>query len=494
MTKPHAKDLSHLLSLESKSRQNSPLKSAFKYYFDPKVTFLGGGLPLSDYFPFDNLTAEIPSPAAFSSGKGINTTASAEKLSLQIFKDKTKNEPNQIELSRSLQYGHSEGQPELLTFVKDHTDLVHKVPYVDWDIIASVGNTESWESTLRTFVTRGDSILVEDFSFSSALETAHAQGINTIPISMDDYGIIPSALSTLLDNWVGPKPKLLYTICTGQNPTGSSLSFERRQEIYKLASKHDFIIVEDEPYYFLQMEAYTTDKSQRTSTIVHNHEEFLKALVPSFLSIDTEGRVIRLDSFSKVLAPGLRFGWIVGQKELLERIVRLHEVSIQAPSGVTQSLVNGLLQKWGQKGYLDWLIGLRLEYTHKRDVAIDAVSKYLPSEVVNFSPPVAGMFFTVNIDPTKHPKFKTEFAEDALKVEDAVYEQGIKQGCLMIPGSWFKSEGQSNPPQHELEHASLVAAHNPHVFFRGTYAAVPLDALVVGIEKFGEAIKIEFEL
>ena len=491
MSKPEAKDLSHLLSEEAKSRKNSPLKAAFKYYKQPGMTFLGGGLPLSDCFPFNKVTADIPS-VPFS--EGISAPLSDEnKTVVEVYKraEMNKTEDKQIELARSLQYGHTEGQAEIIDFLKEHTEKIHNVPYKDWDLIASVGNTQSWDATLRSFVTRGDSILVEEYSFSSALETAHAQGVNTIPVQMDAKGILPEALEKQLDQWVGPKPKLLYTICTGQNPTGSCLSAERRRAIYKLACKHDFIIIEDEPYYFLQMEDYTTDEKSRASNKVDSHDEFVKALVPSYISMDVEGRVIRLDSFSKVLAPGLRFGWIVGQAKLLERYVRIHEVSIQCPSGFTQSICNSLLQKWGQKGYLDWLMGLRADYTHKRDVAIDAVNKYFPKEVVSFIPPVAGMFFTTTIDASKHPKFKSEFNEDPLQVENAVYEQALKQGCLMIPGSWFKADGKSNPPQPELP--ENPASKNTF-FFRGTYAAVPLDQLVIGLEKFGKAIKVEYGL
>ncbi|KAI5951963.1 ARO8 [Candida jiufengensis] len=483
-----SKDLTHLLSGEAKSRQNSPLKDAFKYYKLPGMTFLGGGLPLSDYFPFNKISADVPTPS-FTKGIGAPLTDET-KTTIEVFKKPEQNEPNQIELARSLQYGYTEGQPEIISFLKEHTDMVHKVPYEDWDLIASVGNTESWDSTLRTFCSRGDSILVEEYSFSSALETSNGQGINNVPVTMDDYGILPEALEKLLANWVGNKPKLLYTISTGQNPTGSSLSAERRKRIYEIACKYDIIIVEDEPYYFLQMETYTKDKEARKAKTVHGHEEFLKAMVPSFISMDVEGRVIRLDSFSKVLAPGLRFGWIVGQQRLLERYVRLHEVSIQCPSGLTQSMTNSLLQSWGQSGYLDWLIGLRAEYTHKRDVAIDSVEEFFPKDVCSYVPPVAGMFFTVHIDVSKHPKFK-ELGEDPIQIESLIYEQGIKQGALMIPGSWFKSEGQSTPPQKNLP---SNPAQKTSVFFRGTYAAVPLDQLVLGLKKFGKAVSIEFGL
>lgn len=490
MTKPLAKDLSHHLSVEAKSRNSSPLKSAFKYYNLPGMTFLGGGLPLSDYFPFDKITADSPT-APFPNGIGAKVTDS-DKTVIEINKRAADNVKanNDIELARSLQYGYTEGQTELLSFLKEHTDIIHNIPYLDWTVIQTVGNTQSWDACLRTFAARGDSILVEEHSFSSALETAHAQGVITVPVQMDGEGIIPESLEKLLDNWVGPKPKMLYTICTGQNPTGSCISGERRRAVYKLAQKHDIIIIEDEPYYFLQMEPYTRDLETRQKRHVHDHAEFTKALVPSYISMDVDGRVIRLDSVSKTISPGARFGWIVGQEKLLERFVRLHEVSIQAASGFSQSILNGLFQRWGQKGYLDWLIGLRSEYTHKRDVAIDALYKYFPQEVISILPPVAGMFFTVHIDASKHPKFK-EFGEDPLKVENSIYERGLEYGCLMIPGSWFKVEGQTNPPQPPVPENP---EHKHSIFFRGTYAAVPLDELENGLAKFGKAVKAEFGL
>ncbi|KAG7194506.1 uncharacterized protein KQ657_004721 [Scheffersomyces spartinae] len=481
------KDLTHLLSAEAKSRKNSPLKECFVYFGQPGLTFLGGGLPLADYFPYNKISAEIPTPG-FEGGIGAPITE-ANKTEIEVYRLKENNGPNQIELARSLQYGYTEGHKEIVDFLKEHTKMIHKPVYDEWDLICTVGNTEAWDSTLRTFTSRGDTIFVEEYTFSSALETVNALGVHTFPVPIDEHGLIPEKFATILETWEGPIPRLLYTIPTGQNPTGSSASLERRKAIYELACKYDFLIVEDEPYYFLQMEKYTTDLEARKARHVHSHEEFIKALVPSYISIDAEGRVLRLDSFSKVIAPGSRFGWIVGQKKLLERFLRLHEVSIQCPSGFSQSLLNGLLQSWGQTGYLDWLIGLRAEYTHKRDVAIDSIHKYFPQEVVTYDPPVAGMFFTVSIDTTKHPKFATDHNSDPAKVEEAIFQQAIKQGCLMIPGSYFKV---TPPPDHKLTVVDAGSANQ--IFFRGTYAAVPLDALQVGLENFGKALRVEFGL
>ena len=486
-----SKDITHLLSEEARARRPSPLKTAFKYFGNPDIVFLGGGLPLSDYFPWNKVTAHSPA-VPFSKGIGAVPVTEEDALVIDLHKKKEFLEnADDIELSRALQYGYTEGQHELMKFLKEHTELIHKLPYEDWGCVATIGNTQAWDAVLRTFCDKGDTILVEEFTFSSALETANALGITQFPVPMDESGILPDKLEHLLDNWVGKKPKLLYIIPTGQNPTGSCLSVERRKAIYKVAQKHDFVIIEDEPYYFLQMETYTQDVAAREGKHVHSHEEFINALVTSFLHLDTEGRVIRLDSFSKVLAPGTRFGWIVAQNNILERFVRLHEVTIQCPSGFTQSIINGTLQRWGQSGYLDWLIGLRAEYTHKRDVAIDAVYKNFPLDVIKFTPPVAGMFFTISFDASKHPDFETKYGKDPLKVEEALYESGLQGGCLMIPGSWFKAVGQTEPPQ-PVEETDPESAN--WIFFRGTYAAVPLDKLQKGLENFGASAKKEYGL
>ncbi|KAH3665817.1 hypothetical protein OGAPHI_004005 [Ogataea philodendri] len=471
------KDLSHHLSNESKGRQPSALKTAFKYFGQENMVFLGGGLPLSDYFPWDKITAHSPAPP-FSNGIGAKPTNEKDTTVTEV--GKVKELDYDVPLGRSLQYGHTEGQVELTDFLKTHTEIIHKIPNKEWDLVLSVGNTQSWEATLRTFCNPDDTVVVEEYSFSSAIETVRALGISMAPVEMDDEGIIPEKLDQLFNEWDSPKPKpkLLYTISTGQNPTGSSLSNERREAIYKIASKHDFIIVEDEPYYFLQMADYEKGASEPPAV---THEQFLAGLVKSFSSLDVEGRVVRLDSFSKVLAPGTRLGWIVAQKKLLERFIRLHEVSIQTPSGFSQTLVAGLLGRWGQDGYLDWLIGLRKEYTIKRNFTMNSLLKHMPKDVVAFEPPMAGMFFIVKIDASKHPKFATEFGKDPIKVETAIYEKSLEQGCLLIPGSWFKS------PNFK-EHGST------EIFFRGTYAAVALEKLDLGLSRFGKAIELEFGL
>lgn len=260
----------------------------------------------------------------------------------------------------------------------------------------TAGSTAAWDATLRVFCERGDCILTEEFTFSTAMETALPQGLTLVPVKVDEQGLVPEVMDEILSNWDessrgARKPYVLYTIPSGQNPTGATQSAERRKALYKVAQKHDVIIVEDEPYYFLQMQPYkgssANDRAPSTT------DEFLKALVPSFLSMDVDGRVVRLESFSKVISPGSRVGWIVAPEQIIERFVRHFECATQNPSGMSQLILYKLLNDaWGHEGYFKWLINLRMEYTQRRNVILGACEEYLPSSIASWTPPDAGMF------------------------------------------------------------------------------------------------------
>lgn len=248
------------------------------------------------------------------------------------------------------------------------------------------------------FTSRGDYILAEEYAFSAAIETCAPMGVRAVGIKIDAEGILPWHMDEVLTNWDpaahnnAPKPRLLYTVPTGQNPTGATQGPQRRQELYRCAQKHDIYIIEDEPYYFLQMQPYTGPGGEGIPPPA-SHAEFLASLVPSLLSMDVDGRVVRLDSFSKVIAPGTRTGWITASEQIVERFTRHHEVSTQNPAGISQIVLFKLLDEtWGHEGYLDWLVHMRLEYTKRRDVMLDACEKFLPKEVMRWDPPMAGMF------------------------------------------------------------------------------------------------------
>src|SRR5690606_8961568 len=122
----------------------------------------------------------------------------------------------------------------------------------DWHCVLNCGNTFSLEQCYRMFCNRGDYVLFEEFTFSSAFETALPLGLRPVGVKMDGEGLLPESLDDILSNWDeaargARKPVLLYTIPSGQNPTGATQSVSRRKAVYAMCQKHDIIIVEDEP-------------------------------------------------------------------------------------------------------------------------------------------------------------------------------------------------------------------------------------------------------
>lgn len=254
----------------------------------------------------------------------------------------------------------------------------------------TVGSTSAWDSTLRMFCEKGDYVIFENYTFASALETAWPLGIKTLSVAMDAEGLIPEALDEELLTWDeskrgARKPFLLYMVPTGQNPTGATQSLKRRKAIYRLAQRHDLYIVEDEPYYYLQLSRCEVNKSSDVTQTC--------GLIQSYLSLDIDGRVLRMDSLSKVLAPGCRTGWVTASQQIIEKFVRQNETSSQAPSGFSTVIIFKLLNHhWGHRGFFKWLEKIQTEYTWRRDTFVQACIDFLPNGIAHFVPSEAGMF------------------------------------------------------------------------------------------------------
>jgi aromatic amino acid aminotransferase I len=370
-------------------------------------------LPCAENFPIEELTVKVPSPPHFSEAE----TRQSGRV-LKAGKYDVSEGHSAYDLSIALNYGLGTGSAQMIRFVTEHTEIVCNPPYEDWQCALSVGSTSALDQTYRIFCERGDYVLSEEYTFASAVETALPLGIRFVGVKVDDQGLLPESMDEILTNWDvqargARKPRLLYTVPSGQNPTGATQGTARRQALYKVAQKHDIYIIEDEPYYFLQMQPYTGPDAAPVPPPANN-EAFLKALIPTYLSMDVDGRVMRMDSFSKVIAPGTRVGWITASEQIVERFVRHNECSNQNPSGISQLVLYKMLDEgWGHGGYLQWLINLRLEYTRRRDVILAACEKYLPKEIVSWNPPAAGMFVRSPLSPlSSAPLTKTALAKN----------------------------------------------------------------------------------
>lgn len=313
---------------------------------------------------------------------------------------------SEYDLSIALNYGQANGSAQMMRFVTEHVELVGSAPpYADWRTCLTVGSTGALEQALRMLCDgpgRGDALLTEEYSFSTALETAAPLGVRVVGVPMDAQGLLPDRMDEILARWDparrggARKPHVLYTVPSGQNPTGATQGERRRREVYEVCQRHDVIIIEDDPYYYLQMpplEPGAGETTRGTPPETESVDDFLDSLIPTLLSMDVDGRVLRMDSFSKVVVPGSRLGWVTASEQMVERFIRHAEVANQGPSGFSQAVLHKLLdERWGHEGYLRWLMYLRREYTRRRDVMVAACERFLPGEVVIWNPPRAGMF------------------------------------------------------------------------------------------------------
>lgn len=380
------------------------LKLAAKHLKKPGIISLGGGVPCPEYFPFDSLSIKVPVPPHFTE-QGTKHTGQTVTIGKH---DATELPTAEYDLAIGLNYGQATGSAQMLRWVTEHTELVFNPPYADWRACLTVGSTGALEQALRMLCDRhrGDAVLMDEFAFSTALETAEPLGLKVVGVAIDEQGLLPASMDEILSTWDpaqrggARKPHVLYTVPSGQNPTGATMGTQRRREVYAVCQKHDVFIIEDEPYYFLQMEPYVPGQgadpnapSHKTPDGTESVDEFLASLIPSLLSMDVDGRVLRMDSFSKVVIPGSRMGWVTGSEQIIERYIRHAEVASQGPAGLSQVVLHKLLDEhWGHEGYFRWLMNLRVEYTKRRDVILAACDEFLPREVVSWTAPPAGMF------------------------------------------------------------------------------------------------------
>ena len=502
----NALSFKHLFSNECLSRGESPIKTTMKYFLDPEFYFLGAGMPPLELFAFQNFSFKSLDLKNYSFNEIqdiiINKNDKFEEhVNGNIVEDELDSD---ILIERALQYGNSRGHPSLLNFLKIHINNTFKPIYKDWDILINNGSTYGLESLLRIFCNPNDTILLEDLCYSSTIEAISAQKINTVPIKMDSNGIIIEDLEYKLKNWETcygdlKKPKIMYLIPNGHNPKGVTLCDNRKLKIYQILKQYDIILIEDDPYYWLQMPQYKKPSfkddqfidENKPETDINTNQDFLNKLSNSFLSIDTDGRVIRLESFSKYFGPGTRLGYVIGSKQILDNIWNYHEVSLQASSGISQLMVNGLLNRWGQLGYLNWFKRLRVVYTQKRNFCLNSLYKHIHQFDINEyvqveEAPKAGMFFMIYLNISKHPEYNqklVELGKDKVVeyFENLFFEKFIQSKLLLAKGSWFTVS--------DLCH-NVVNINR--CMLRGTYAAVTPEKMNNGLKIFANIVKQEF--
>jgi len=353
-------------------RQPSAIRKLLPLMAQEGMVSLGGGLPNPNLFPLvGGLEFEVTSAV------GDTTTATTT----------TKLRLDEKELQEALQYSPTPGLPGLVKQLEQMQHQNHNVHFGDGgngvSISITVGSQDGLTKAMEMLLDPNkDELLVEDPTYSGALAFLHPFGVKLTPVATDANGMDPKALEKALDQ-SSAKRRVLYTIPTAQNPSGSTLSNERRHAIYELAQQHDVIILEDDPYYFL-------------------HPNYKSGLT-SFLEMDNDeggdGRVLRFDSFSKIISAGLRVGFVTGPAPLLERLNWHTQATQLHNSGLSQAVVSKLLQDWGSisKGGFEAHAQKVAEFYQERGQVLHEAAQRHLTGLAEWDVPEAGMFLWMNL-------------------------------------------------------------------------------------------------
>ncbi|XP_040887059.1 kynurenine/alpha-aminoadipate aminotransferase, mitochondrial [Toxotes jaculatrix] len=381
------------LTAVSAARKPSPIRmlTELQQRSPPSLISLAGGAPNPNTFPFQSASIKV---------KNGQTVTFDEAV-----------------MKRALQYSASNGLPEVLTWMKNLQKNLHNPPTASYtpengqmDMCVTTGSQEGLCKVFEMLVNPGDNVLLDAPTYSGTLAALQPLGCNLINVPSDQHGMIPAALKEVLSRWDPSEvhkpgntaPKILYTIPNGGNPTGASMTLQRKKEVYELARLYDMLIIEDDPYYFLQ---------------------FNKPWAPTFLSMDVDGRIIRTDSFSKILSSGLRIGFVTGPKPLVDRVVLHIQASTMHTSTFTQLMVSQLLHSWGQEGFLQHIDRVIEFYSRQRDAMISSADKWLKG-VAEWHTPSAGMFLWIKL-------------KGIADTQQLIMEKALEKEVLLVPGGVF---------------------------------------------------------
>ncbi|XP_071553047.1 kynurenine/alpha-aminoadipate aminotransferase, mitochondrial-like [Panulirus ornatus] len=387
------------------------------------------------------LTTGVPNPDTFPIVSGSLQLRDGRTLTL---------DPGKME--QCLQYGPTPGYPPLLEQLRALTQKLHSPPgWGERELVVTTGSQSGLLMAMEMMLNPGDPVLVEQPCYTGALSIMSPHSPRFLPVEADEYGLRPDSLRAALSPW-NPQdirqatqgvPKFLYTVPTGSNPTGVVATEERRREVYKIAQMYNLIILEDDPYYFLQYHG--------------------KSFAPSYLQLDADGRVLRFDSFSKVVAAGLRVGWVTGPKPLIRKL-NLHKgAAVISTASMSQVIISELLALWGDEGLDQHTHYLRQYYVAQRDAMLQAANKYLTG-VCEWSVPTGGMFLWLKVCGVRD-------------TWTMLLERGLEKRVMLVPGQGF-----------------MVDSTKPCQYLRASFSSTTPEEMDKGLCNLAQLIKEETEL
>ncbi len=333
---------------------------------------------------------------SFSPGMPDPTLLPAQEMS-EVTQTVLANE-GQVALQYSPTEGNDRFKEALISFLKE--DSVEAKPE---EILVITASQQGLDLTTKVFVDPGDHVICGLPTFLAAISAFDVYGAVPVGIQLDDDGMQTHILKKKLAK-LDRRPKFIYVIPDFQNPAGVSMSYERRQEILRLAEEYDLLILEDSPYRSLRYEGEN---------------------IPSFQELDSSSRVITIYTFSKILSPGIRLGWIVASPEIISRLVTAKQSTDACTPAFTQCVVNefcrrNLLQKHISK--------LKTIYSEKMRVMLQALQDFMPDRV-KWTKPRGGLFLWITLP---------EGIDTSAMLVNAIGKEGV----AYTPGIAFYVDGK----------------------------------------------------
>lgn len=384
------------LSSAAKSRKPSPIRGLYPLENKPGVISLLAGKPNDAVFPLKSFSFTTTSP----SQPGELATVSLSGSDLAI----------------GLQYGATAGLPRLNDWFVGLQERSHgRGPDEGWRLSVGSGSQDLIWKAVQALVDDGDPVLIESPVYAGVIPMFKSLHCEEHEVQTDSDGVCSSSLRSILESWPTGKrkPRVFYTVPYGCNPTGMTATIERRREVLQLAREHNFLILEDDPYFYLYY-----GKAERP---------------PSYFKLELEqpevGRVIRFDSLSKILSAGMRVGFASGPKPILDAM-DLHTATVNLqPSSLVQAITLALLETWGYNEFYAHTLAVSEFYRQKRDVFEKAMQTHM-NGLAEWNMPEAGMFFWF--------KLLLNGGDSKELIETKAYEAGV----LALPGAVFLPNGQ----------------------------------------------------
>ncbi len=345
----------------------SAIRAIFKVLTRPDIISFAGGNPSSDALPHE-LCADIAKEVLLSDGKRI------------------------------LQYGATEGYPPFLESLRDYLSENYDFPVEKKHILPLSGSSQGVDLVCKAFLNPGDTVLVESPTFLGNMQTLRLYQQKLVPMESDDDGLMTDALEAAVKKH---RPKALYCIPTFQNPSGRTLSGDRRRIIAEMATAYGFLVLEDDPYRDLRYEGQAQ---------------------PSIKHFDKSGHVVYMGSFSKLVSPGMRVGYLVAEEEIIGKCaIGKQGTDLHTPL-LTQAMIDQFLRRGLLSPHLQSILG---PYREKMYAMLEELETF--PEGTAYTKPQGGLFIFCSLP--EHINATELFPE------------AIERGVAYVPGTHFYPEG-----------------------------------------------------